>query len=199
MASVQATLRFMAADTSLLDTLARLNLKLCQELDAREFVAVILGRFDPESGRLELANCGLPDPYLLREGEPPRTLEVTGPRLPLGLRSHIDYQTLAVRLQAGDRLLVVTDGLPEAPTPGGEPLGYDALVGMMDHAPAGSPLHWLDRLLERVTAATEPADDLTALLLHFRPLRSDAERVSAEQSAAPGFRKLARDRRASGG
>ena len=66
----------------------------------------------------------------------------------------------------GERVLFVTDGLPEAPTASGEPLGYEALPGFLDHR-AAEPGEWLDRLVERLREATveEQNDDWTALVL----------------------------------
>lgn len=118
---------------------------------------------------LELSNAGLPDPYLLREGALPVALSVPGPRLPLGLRRGIAYESLAVELSVGDRALFLTDGLPEAPTSRGEPLGYEALGHLLPadgHAPGRS----LDDLLDRVRLATSETleDDWTVLLLEHK-------------------------------
>jgi hypothetical protein len=178
MASVKAMLPLIAAERSAADTLRELNRRLAAELAGREFVALAFARFEPAGGRIELANAGLPDPYLLAAGKPPAPQVVPGPRLPLGVRREVEYRSLALRLGPGDRLLLLTDGFAEAPTGGGEPLGYGALAGLLtagsgggnrgDGADGGeAPLAWIDGLLDRVRAATQPAleDDWTALLL----------------------------------
>lgn len=61
----------------------------------------------------------------------------------------------------------MTDGLPEAPTPSGEPLGYEALGRFVAGLDGASPGKVLDRLFQSVREATRPAlqDDWTALLL----------------------------------
>jgi hypothetical protein len=216
MASVKAMLPLVAAERSAAATLREVNRRLVAELPGREFVALALARFDPAGGRLELANAGLPDPYLLAPGQPPAPLAVPGPRLPLGVRHDVEYRSLALRLAPGERLLLFTDGLAEAPAAGGEPLGYGALAdllaadesdgdradgaggsGGLDRGGDGqdahrggdareSPLAWIDRLLERVRAATQPLleDDWTALVLERGPA---AEEASAPAVAAAGF------------
>jgi len=168
MASAKARLPLLAADRPAEEALRELNRVLAAELSPREFVALAFARFDPASGSVALANAGLPDPYLLRRGEPPRPLVVPGPRLPLGARGEVFYESLQLRLEPGDRLLMFTDGLAEAPTPAGEPLGYAALAGLMSmDGDAAAPLIWLDGFLERVREKSGPTleDDWTALVV----------------------------------
>lgn len=170
MASVKAMLPLVAGDRSVTETLRTLNAKLVDELAPREFVALTLARFDPEARRVEIANAGLPDPYHLATGSLPVALEVPGQRLPLGVRPDIEYDSVSLPLAVGERLLLLTDGLPEASTESDEPLGYEALARLLDHE-AQSPAVWIDRLLERLAEATAPGlqDDVTALLLESTP------------------------------
>lgn len=167
MAAVKAVLPLVAADRSVTETLADLNRRLAEFLDRREFVALALAAVSAD-GRVELANAGLPDPYVLGSDGSLRALVAPQPRLPLGLRRELDYGIVSGRLEPGERLLLLTDGLPEAPTSKGEPLGYEALEDVlraMDDAHETRP--WLDRLFETLREATqdELEDDWTALLL----------------------------------
>ncbi len=170
MASVKATLPFLAAERTPEVALRELNRRLSSELSPREFVALAYARFDPATGALSLANAGLPDPYRISNESPPRPLAVPGPRLPLGARREVEYRSLDLVLAPGDRLLLFTDGLPEAPTKEGEPLGYEALSERIGELAAGrftTPGPWLDALFERLQAgtSTDLEDDWTALLL----------------------------------
>jgi len=168
-ATVKAVLPMIAAERSVTESLRELNRRLEAELGKREFVALLLASFDPASGRLEFANAGLPDPYLLRADAEPRALEAPMPRLPLGMRAEVDYASYELEIGRGERVLFLTDGLPEAPRPGGDPLGYAELPRLFDHE-AEEPGPWLDRLLERVgeLSVGELEDDQTALLLARR-------------------------------
>lgn len=176
MASVKAMLPLVAAaQPTAAATLAEINRRLAEDLGPREFVALALVRFAPDSGRFQLANGGLPDPYRLRTADGHReVLEVPGPRLPLGVRRETAYEQLEGHLEAGERLLLLSDGLPEALTAAGEPLGYERLQELL---PADGCMceEWMDRLFAAVTgaAAAEPEDDWTALLLE-RPVRAVA-------------------------
>jgi sigma-B regulation protein RsbU (phosphoserine phosphatase) len=173
MASVKAMLPFVTgsrqtAEGGVAESLADLNRRLSPELGRGEFVALTLARYRPSERRVELANAGAPDPYLVRPGQPPRPLSVPGPRLPLGIRAEIAYASRGWDVAGGEGLLLLTDGLPEARDASGEPLGYQALESMLSEEPsAGSPSSWLTGLFDRVQRRTGrlPEDDWTAAML----------------------------------
>ena len=168
MASVKAMLPFVNADGGVADLLVRLNRRLALELGRGEFVALAVARYSPSERLVELANAGAPDPYLMRPGQPPQPLSVPGPRLPLGVREQVAYASRTVEVAADDRLLLLSDGLPEAIDTAGEPLGYQALESMLGRDPsAESPSSWLTGLFDKVQrhTARAPEDDWTAAML----------------------------------
>jgi len=169
MASVKAVLPLIAADRSVEETLAELNRKLVAELGPREFVALAYLRYET-SGAFTLGNAGLPDPYRLAAGEPPRALSVPGERMPLGVRRESRYEALSGRLEPGERVILLTDGLPEALMATDEPMGYPALESFLAASDSAAPSDFLDRLFRRVREASVPTiqDDLTALVLERR-------------------------------
>jgi hypothetical protein len=162
MASVKSVLPMIAAVDSVEGTMRRLNEKLARELGKREFVAMTCAQYDPATRRVVFANAGLPDPYLIRNGVA-TPLEVTGARLPLGIRADIEYESLSVELQSGDRLLMLTDGLPEATVGEDQPLGYVRLAQL---AATNATLEALFAAVARETH--EPRnDDWTGVLLEI--------------------------------
>jgi serine phosphatase RsbU (regulator of sigma subunit) len=168
MASVKAMLPFVTAEASVAESLAQLNGRLAPELGRGEFVALTLARYYPERRQVELANAGAPDPYLVQPGRLPQPLSVPGPRLPLGVRSEVAYAARTIEMPTDSRLLLVTDGLPEARDNDGEPLGYQVLESMIsDDREFGTPASWLAGLFDRVQRRTGrmPEDDWTAALL----------------------------------
>jgi serine phosphatase RsbU (regulator of sigma subunit) len=165
MASVKAVLPFIAR-SSVEDAMTALNNKLVQELDRREFVALAYARFYPSDGTLQLANAGFPDPYLIR-GASIEPLVVGGIRLPLGIRKATIYQTMTTKLERSDRVVFVSDGIPEAPVEGDQPLGYDRLAEALRIGADDRADEWLEELLARIRKGVrEPLeDDWTALVL----------------------------------
>ena len=182
MATTKSLIPLAASHSSPGDAVCELNERLVPVLSNREFVALAFVRFDPRDGTVQLANAGLPDPYLLRHLKPVQTLSAKGDRLPLGIRPEVSYSTLTTSLQGSDRLLLLTDGIPEAIDGEGNPLGYRALGELLNERRDGdadrlaeSPGDWLDRFLARVSQRTSSIldDDWTAVLLESRQIQRE--------------------------
>ncbi len=201
-ASVKALTPLIAAERSVSETLEELNRRLARDLDRREFVALAFARYSPQSGRLEIGNAGMPDPYrLTKRGVEP--LQVPGPRLPLGARDRVAYESLETELSTGDSLLMLSDGIPEAILPDGSPLGYEWLLERLESmTPTGDPAARLDGLLQGLTVEVgeRPEDDWTLLLLE-RGSRAASKGSSRESSVAspPGKAKKRKPERAPAG
>ncbi len=166
MASVKAVLPFVAREGAQ-RALSMLNTKLVHDLGRREFVALVFARFYPSDGTLEVANAGFPEPYVVSH-DGVRVLATVGEKLPLGLKAGIEYEPLRERVAPGERVVFVSDGIPEAPVDG-SPLGYDevaTILGKRNEAALGAA--WLDGFLGDVRSAVDEglADDWTAVVLH---------------------------------
>jgi serine phosphatase RsbU (regulator of sigma subunit) len=105
----------------------------------------------------------------------PQVLEVPGNRLPLGLRAGVSRDCLRVQLELGARVLFLSDGLPEAVTASGEPLGYDALLRLLTASGHEAMSPWLDSLLAAVEVRSPGGrgDDWTLLALERVPSPSE--------------------------
>jgi len=159
-ATVKAMIPLIASAAESPDEILRaINSRIAPHLSKREFVAMIVAIFDATTGALSIANAGLPDPLLVRSDVVP--LVVEGPRYPIGVRSSIDYLSIATTLDRGDRVLFFTDGLPEAEVEG-ELLGYKRLADLALRARGDIPTLFM--ALEAMTTETRE-DDWTAVSL----------------------------------
>ena len=79
--------------------------------DGERFATALLGRLDLRAGELELVNAGHTAPYIARDGQV-SLLELPAD-LPLGLFQGSTYRSTTVPLNAGDRIIIVTDGMLE--------------------------------------------------------------------------------------
>jgi sigma-B regulation protein RsbU (phosphoserine phosphatase) len=137
-----------------------------------QFVTCAYVVLDLEAGRLAWANAGHPPPLLLHAGEV-RELGPTG--TVLGRLSRAAHAEGTLPLAPGDRLLIFTDGLPEAASPSGEPFGDERLRGFLVEHAALPAEAFATALLARVAAwvgrggeAGGFGDDLTLLVFQLR-------------------------------
>ncbi|HXH93955.1 MAG TPA: SpoIIE family protein phosphatase [Thermoanaerobaculia bacterium] len=172
-----------AEETSLFH---RLNDLVFRSTERRAFMTLAFTIFDLEKGTIRHTNAGHLYPYLLREGQRPRGIEV--PSLPLGVRSTISTHTAEVDLHEGDAIVYLSDGIVEAQDENGEPFGFDHLEALLTESTDRSPSTIRDRILEAVArhCGTRPADDdRTVMILrfdNFKPSRPAA--VVAESAVA---------------
>jgi len=162
MASCKAMIPLLATNGGVADVMHALNERLCEQLGRREFVAMLFARFDSNSGALEIVNAGMPDPYVIGN-EAPRAITVTGERFPLGVRRETRYDAAHASLARGERLLMFSDGFPEAMV-GEEAVGYDEMESMLDGFQS------VDALIASLAAipGVRIDDDLTVMTLERR-------------------------------
>jgi sigma-B regulation protein RsbU (phosphoserine phosphatase) len=167
MANAQATLEpLMAAALPPAEVCARLDRTLGRRLGADRFVSFVYAVLDRAAGTLVYSNAGHPAPLLMSRGAV-RRLARGGPVL--GLVANARYEEEALTLEAGDRLVMFTDGIVEASPdgPGGEELGDRRLIAHVDRwrdAPAAQAAQAILELARGFAGGTL-ADDATAVVV----------------------------------
>jgi len=99
----------LVAEQALDQIAAALNRYICAK-DVGKYATMIVLRLE-SNGQLEYINCGQIHP-LLRT--PTGIVPLSESNLPVGLLENAQFQSHAVKLEPGARLLVVTDGVTEA-------------------------------------------------------------------------------------
>ena len=141
------------------------------------FVTVLAGILDLESGDLDYCNAGHENPYLIeRKDTALRRLEEGGGP-PLCTVDGFAYRGASARLQPGDLLCVVTDGVTEARSTGGAMYGDAGLRETLlrastDGAVAEKVLAAVRTELTAFAAGAEAADDYTLFMLRWNGARA---------------------------
>jgi sigma-B regulation protein RsbU (phosphoserine phosphatase) len=153
----------LSLDLPLAEVIARANRLFCDSTAPAQYATLVCGR--TTANEVELCNAGHCAPLLLR---PHVTERVDSTGLPLGLFCGGEYSVRRLSLDAGDTLVLYSDGITEAQDPHGNEFDEDRLVrSLRDHlsqaveAMAGGVL--LDQAHFR--ASRPPADDITLLLV----------------------------------
>ncbi|MDX2152804.1 MAG: PP2C family protein-serine/threonine phosphatase [Bryobacteraceae bacterium] len=152
---VTATTRFSPADLCF-----RLNRVLKANLGRGRFVTMFVADLDLATHRLTYANAGHNPPLLLRRSGVLEELKGTGPAL--GVLSTARYREASVVIEPGDRLLLFTDGLPEAGIEAGAPLGEEGVAEALRYSP--DPQALIRGLESKVEGKLH--DDVTMLALY---------------------------------
>lgn len=127
---------------------------------------VTAGYLYMDAGTATYASAGHPPLLVWREAEG-RVEEVRQESLPLGRFRRAEYRNEELRVSPGDRLLLYTDGVPEALSPGGELFGDERLRDLL--AASGEPDAILSRLGEWTGRGTgAPMDDDVTLVVARR-------------------------------
>ncbi|MHB8493630.1 MAG: CHASE2 domain-containing protein [Casimicrobiaceae bacterium] len=162
-----AALRSVDFDVGALMTAA--NLEVARDNPSAFFVTVFAGVLDLDTGDLDYCNAGHENPYLIRPatGAPQRLVDGGGP--PLCAVEGYEYQSAQARLEPGDVLCVVSDGVTEARDVAGALYGAERAAQVL--AGTASAQAAVERLRADVTAFARggaPVDDITVLALGWR-------------------------------
>jgi sigma-B regulation protein RsbU (phosphoserine phosphatase) len=149
---------------------AIVNNELAQGNGNCMFVTLLLATLDMATGVLSYIRAGHVPPYLVGTNGTVRRLDkLSGP--PLGVVDHIAYRPETVQLEAGMRLLTVTDGFTEAQDPAGELYGEERVGDFLVTIEAGTDdtLTQLARIVRAFEQGQPAFDDMAALLLTLKP------------------------------
>jgi phosphoserine phosphatase RsbU/P len=151
-------------------TLTRVNQAMLRRAIEARYATTFYGVLHPD-GRLSSCNAGHNPPIVIgRTGV--RRLECGGP--PLGLFEDIPLSEESVQLEAGDWIIVFSDGVSEALSASGEEFSDDRIIAAVKpHYHDGEPQKLLDALLSAVkqfAVGAAQSDDVTALAVRYRGL-----------------------------
>ncbi|GAC1442373.1 MAG: PP2C family protein-serine/threonine phosphatase [Mycobacteriales bacterium] len=145
--------------------IAQADRQLLERFGGDQFVTALAMRLDLADGTLETVNAGHPQPWRVRDG---RASQVDlAPQLPVGMFEATSYRPQTFRLEPGDRLVIVTDGVLEAGAPG-EEFGEDRLAGMLLATAHLTPHQCVAEVLRTLrTYAPKMHDDATVICLDW--------------------------------
>jgi len=153
-----------------------LNRFLCEKTAREKFVSLFWAYFLPETGMLQYVNAGHLPPLLVRAyggGPTVERLETGGPVL--GLLPLAQYCSGVTQVDAGDVLVVFSDGVAEAANANDEEFGESRIAEIVRRNIARSPQEICDAIVQEMKhflGAMKAHDDQTLLVVRLVPARS---------------------------
>jgi sigma-B regulation protein RsbU (phosphoserine phosphatase) len=168
MATYQASLKTLAGiSNSLTDLAGRMNNYACSNSQyGRRFTTTFIAEYDPAIRNLVYVNAGHNQPILRRQSGAIERLTVGG--IPLGILENTPYDSGSTTLQAGDWLVIFTDGVTEAENNRSEEYGEVRFMVLLFANQNETPKELLNTIMtdiEHFVGNTPQHDDITLILL----------------------------------
>jgi serine phosphatase RsbU (regulator of sigma subunit) len=168
MATFQASLRTLSTSgVSLAEMVTGVNRYSCSNSQGGvRFTTAFFAELDAATGEIVYVNAGHNVPFLRKKSGVVERLEAGG--VPIGIFAETSYDRGTTRLEAGDWLVIFTDGIVEAENAKTEEYGETELIRLVDREAGATPAEMLRQMLaelDRFVGNTPQHDDMTCLLL----------------------------------
>jgi len=159
-----ASQRALAADPSRF--LSGMNSALLGNTQ-KQFVTAAYVHLNAKSGELRYSAAAHPPLLLVRNG---RVTEIRENGLMLAAFDFASYTTATHKLEAGDRLVMYTDGIPEASNAAGDFFGQQTLCDVLTRTRDLSPAMTAESIISSVRHwSGKQDDDLTVVICDYNP------------------------------
>jgi phosphoserine phosphatase RsbU/P len=153
--------------------IAEVNDGLCEDNDSCMFVTTLYTLFDPKTGQLDYVNAGHPPPLTISANGTAKFLDGTD-GIALGVVDGVPFKQAHIQLEAGETLLLFSDGVTEAMNAQSQEFGTERLQALFSSAlKAGtSAKEIVEKVISAVdsfAANAEQSDDITCVALQYHP------------------------------
>ena len=151
------------------EVLSRTNHAICSNNKEGMFVTVWFGVLEISTGLIRASNAGHEYPIIMKNGQQYELLKDRH-GLVVGAMNDSKYTEYEISLDAGDKLFLYTDGIPEAVNRDHRQFGIENLLNTLNKAGDQDPEQTLFRVREAVADFVKEADqfdDVTMLCLRY--------------------------------
>jgi sigma-B regulation protein RsbU (phosphoserine phosphatase) len=155
--------------SSLTDTMNFINSHIRATFLKGKFITLFYGIYETTTGELTYINAGHHFPFIVKQNRLHQFLTTSSPAL--GLTDFINFNMDTHQLEAGDRLVLYTDGITEAMNNNREEFGEERLLDMIKDNNEKSAHELVDSILDQVTEhGKNILDDRTIMIFDIKPI-----------------------------
>ncbi|MAL18528.1 MAG: hypothetical protein CL670_12590 [Balneola sp.] len=168
MATMRASLRsHVENNNNVSDSVNRVNKLIFEDSPIDKFITAVYGELDTENHVFNYVNAGHNNPYLLNVHYNKLTqLEVGG--VMLGIMDPVDFTGDSITMEAGEKLILFSDGIPEARNVEGDFFTDEAFEEwLLDHKSL-TPSQMMMNLLKTIdnfSRGQAQSDDITIIII----------------------------------
>jgi len=145
------------------ELMALLNAEICETSIRGMFVTMVVGLYDPRTGKVKLINAGHPPAIAFRKNGTMDSFEAEAP--PLGIIPDADFPEVTVDLQDAS-LYLFTDGVLEGRLADGKAYGMKRLLKRIIELRRLPPQQRLESIVNELSGQSDKhRDDITLLLV----------------------------------
>ncbi len=167
MSSVHAAVRAQSqARTSISEVMEEVSSYIYENSPSNKYLTLFYSVLNPQSGELCYSNGGHNTPLLLRANGEIVKLDKGG--LPVGLMPGMNYDEDSVQFNAGDVLVIYSDGITESVNLQDEEFGEERLIEVLQKnlsRTASGIRDRIDEALTRFVGTAAPVDDMTVMIV----------------------------------
>jgi len=152
------------------EIMQNLNNFLCKQSTASNFVTALLGIINLHTGELRFTNAGHPPLIIRKSKNGCRVIPETHSN-PLGVFADMAISISTIQLEAGDEIILITDGITEIMNPEEEFLSLKGLTDIINQLTTDNPEQTAFQILQEVHRFAQNAlqkDDITILVMDYK-------------------------------
>lgn len=158
---------YMSMNMSLSDLAEKLNSVIYKSSPSDKFITCLIAILEPETGKLSFVNAGHNPGFILRNDG--SLFKIGAGGLPLGMMdAGIPFDSSETIINSGEKLLLYTDGIPEAMNEEYEEFTDEKLELFFSNYTHSTAVNFVEHMIHEVKnyAGTAPqSDDITVLYL----------------------------------
>jgi sigma-B regulation protein RsbU (phosphoserine phosphatase) len=167
MSSVHAAVRAQAqTGRPIGEVMSEINQYIFENSPPNKYLTLFYGELDPQNGKLSYSNGGHNPPIFVRGSGEVERLDKGG--LPVGMMQGVSYQEASVDFDAGDVLVIYSDGITESINERDEEFDDERLIQVIKNnlgRSASGIRDKIDEALSRFVGSTAPVDDMTLMII----------------------------------